>query len=152
PVHLLCGTVLHVIRIQMEHPLFGQYKRLLEYLVKRFSDCFCMYETYGSYDIQVFLWSDPERVKSVQDELRREYAGSTVEIAVATNVHHMHVSDKFRRTSITVIGALAIQSNVTVPGLDPKDYLSGSYPEDVPEHSVRAFTYVDQVAGRSVDA
>lgn len=151
-VHLLCGTVLHVIRIQMEHPLFGQYKRLVEYLVKRFSDCFCMYETYGSYDIQIFLWSDPERVKSLTDELRREYAGSRVEISVATNVHHMHVPDKTRRTSITVIGALAIQSSVTVPELDSKDYLSGRYPEEVPEHSVRAFTYVDQVAARSVDA
>jgi serine/threonine protein kinase len=150
-VHLMCGTKLYVIRIQMTYPVFSLYQRLIEYMIHKFSDCFCMYETYGTYDIHIFLWSDPERTKTLKKDLKQAYPGSDVEVYAATNINHIHVDEVHRRGSRTIVGALAVQERIRLSNVEASSYLCGEYPEKVPRHSIRAFTYVDAVLRRSLD-
>ncbi len=153
-VHLLCGARLFVIRIQMEHPIFSEYRRLVEFMAEKFSDCFCMYEAYGSFDIHAFVWSDEDRVKILRKDLRKQFPASELHVNEAKNVNHLHV-ESFRRSgpsSITVVGALAVQEGIALAGVDRTDYTSDwKYPEDTPEHSIRAFTYVEAVTRASMD-
>jgi len=153
-VHLLCGTILHVIRIQMEHPIFIEYRRLVEFFAEKFSDSFCMYEAYGLFDIHAFVWTDESRGKILKAELRKQIPGSEVHLNEAKNVNHLHVERYKRRgASITVVGALAVQEGgEPLEGVDEADYISEyKYPNDVPEHHIRAFTYLYAVDKASMD-
>jgi serine/threonine protein kinase len=144
-VHELCHTKPYVISIQMAHPVFSQYKRLIRHLIRKFSDCFSLYETYGTYDIQVFLWSDDERVLHFKKELELEFAGSSVRMGPATNVLHIHDKMQDYPEGANPVGALAIQLGIDMPDLDPRTYVCDSFPEGIPEHAVRAFTFVDAI-------
>lgn len=149
-VHILCGTKLYAIRIQMSRPIFRQYRLLIELMVKKFSDCFCMYETYGTFDIHIFAWSDSERMAELESDLDLQYAESIIEITPAKHVSHLHSElINLSRSSINVVGALAVQENVTLSGVKRDMYLCGSYPEKIPAHSVRAFIYVEAVRTQS---
>lgn len=148
-VHESCQTKPYLISIKMSHPVFSQYQRLIRYLTHKLSDCFSMYETYGTYDVQVLLWSDlwpdKERLQKFQHDLEQEFAGSSVRIGEAIRVVHFHDRKNSHLMNADPVGALAIQSGVDLPHIDPELYICDSFPRDVPEHSVRAFTYVDAV-------
>jgi len=148
-VHESCRTKPYLISIKMSHPVFSQYKRLIRYLIHKLSDCFSMYETYGTYDVQVLLWSDlwpdEERLQKFKHELELEFAGSSVRMGEAIRVLHIHDRKQAHLTSADPVGALAVQMGVELPHVDPQSYVCDAFPKDVPEHSVRAFTYVDAV-------
>ncbi|MDT5121399.1 MAG: eukaryotic-like serine/threonine-protein kinase [Acidobacteriota bacterium] len=151
-VHILFGTKLYAIRIQMSRPIFKQYKLLIEYMVKKFSDCFCMYETYGTYDIHIFLWSDSERIAELESDLDSQYAESIIEASPVKQIDHLHANNiNVTDSSINGVGALAVQEEISLPGVNPDLYLCGNYPERIPEHSVRAFIYVEAVRTNSPD-
>lgn len=151
-VHILCGTKLYAIRIQMSRPIFKQYKLLIEHMVKKFSDCFCMYETYGTYDIHIFLWSDSERIAELESDLDLQYAESIIEVSSVKQIDHLHANNtNATDSSINVVGALAVQEKIKLQGVEPDLYLCGDYPERIPEHSVRAFIYVEAVRTNSPD-
>lgn len=151
-VHILCGTRLYAIRMQMSRPVFRQYKLLIEQMVKRFSDCFCMYETYGTYDIHMFLWSDSDRIAALEGDLDLHYAESIIEISLVKQIVHLHSEiTNLSNSSINVVGALAVQEGIEIEGVKRDLYLCGNYPEEIPEHSVRAFIYVEAVRTHSPD-
>jgi hypothetical protein len=151
-VHLLCGTRLFVIRLQMDHPIFSEYRRLVQYLAEKFSDTFCMYEAYGAYDIHVLIWTDDERVNLLNSELKNQFAGSDVRINEAKDVYHLHEPNRRRDYGITLVGALAIQENVQLDGVSPRDYISEAYyPPETADHTIRAFTYVHALTKSSMD-
>ena len=146
-IHILCGTKFYVIRIHLGHPIFSQYKRLFDLLVQWYSDCFSMYETYGPHDIHIFLWSDEARIGSLGIELEREFVDSEISVYEASSqgVMHIHERDQLRG-NITIVGALAVQEGIEMPGVDPNFYLlSRPFPSDEPIHGIRAFTYVNAV-------
>jgi serine/threonine protein kinase len=145
-IHILCGTKLFVIRMQMGHPIFSQYKRLINLVVEWYSDCFSMYETYGPYDIHLFIWSDDERIQLLFNELVDNFIDSQIKLySAASNVIHLHDEENHRGPR-TIVGALAVQEQLELKEINSQHYLlPNSYPTDTPEKSIRAFIYVNAV-------
>lgn len=91
-----------------------------------------MYEAYGAYDIHVFLWSDPVRIVSLKKDLKRQFAGSDVEISETKNVNYLHV-DRFRsvkkkkrpEASISFTGSSLI---VSLDGVEISAAAEGTFP------------------------
>jgi serine/threonine protein kinase len=145
-IHLLCGTKLFVIRMQMGHPIFSQYKRLVNLIVEWYSDCFSMYETYGPYDIHIFIWSDDERIELLTKELEDNFIDSQINLySASSNVIHLHDEENHRGPR-TIVGALAVQEQIDLEEIDSHHYLlPNSYPPEKPQNSIRAFIYVNAV-------
>jgi serine/threonine protein kinase len=148
-VHKISEMQLFVVRIKMGHIVFSEYRRLIEFLIRRFSDCFCLYETWGLYDINMFIWSQPRKVENLQALLEEAFHDSEVEICKANVVshfqdaaHRFHGYDRELSEDAHPIYALAIQDSIHLPNLDRNAYLCDEF-NLVPEHSIRAFTYVE---------
>jgi len=142
-VHAVCGSTLFVLRLRMRHPVLKQYKRLIRTVTAQFADSFCMYETWGTWDINMFVWSNTEDVERLVATLSEQFPESEPQVTSAAKVHHFHGSRHYDEQSLSPVLALAVQENVPIVGFDPSSYLCSSYPEDMPERSVRAFTYVE---------
>jgi len=106
-----------------------------------------MYETYGSYDLHVLVWSDWDTMRKLKRAVIEQFPDALMEIMQAKNFYHVNSDDSFTRQSPTLVGAVAIQEGFALPGLDQLTYLRGEYPRDPPSHSIRAFTYVSQAIG-----
>lgn len=145
-IHILCGTKLFVVRMRMGHPIFSQYKRLVTIIVEWYSDCFSLYETYGPYDIHIFIWSDEERIELLTKELEENFIDSQVKVySASSNVIHFHDEENHKGPR-TILGALAVQEQHELPEINPQYYiLPNAYPTDTPQKSIRAFTYVNAV-------
>jgi len=146
-IHEACGSQLFVVRIKMGHLVYSQYTVIIEYLVRRFSDSFCLYETWGTYDIIIFLWGreDDAEAMSLKRRLEERLAGSRVEIRTGSKIHDFHCENSTIPDDAGPVQALAIQENIRLPDLKREDYLCKEFPGDIPEHSVRAFTYVSLI-------
>jgi serine/threonine protein kinase len=144
-VHILCGQDLFIIRIKMGHPVYTQYKEAITHIINRFSDCFCFYETWGTYDVNILLWGKSDKIKSLKKDLERRLARSKVQIRLASKITDLHCDDSSIPADADPVYALAIQEDKTIPGLDRAKYLCKDFPDDVPDASVRAFTYVEPV-------
>ncbi len=144
-VHEICGTELFIVRIRMGHPIYSQYKDIIEYMVSRHSDCFCLYETWGTYDINILLWDkyDDKEARKLKKDLEQRLPGSYVEIRTASRVHNFHCDNPSVPKNPDPVYALAIQENKTLPDLQRDEYLCKDF--DVPTDNIRAFTYVAPV-------
>lgn len=144
-IHEVCGSQLFVIRIKMGHPVFSQYKVLIEYMVRRLSDCFCLYETWGTYDVNILLWGKHtnEQAKSLKNTLEERLAGSRVQIRPAIKTHDLHCVNPRVPDDANPVHALAVQENIELPGVDRDGYLCRNLYDELPEDCVRAFTYVE---------
>lgn len=143
-IHETLGSELFIIRIKMGHPVYSQYKAIIEYMVKRLSDCFCLYETWGTYDVNMLLWgkyTDEEAV-NLKRSLGERLAGSRVEIRTASKIHDFHCDIPGTPRNADPVYALAVQEGKPLPDLRIDEYLCKEFPSDLPEHSIRAFTYV----------
>jgi hypothetical protein len=127
----------------MPHPVLYQYKLLIRSVVRQFSDSFSMYETWGSFDINCFLWSELTAVEKLQITVAEQFPRSEPQFAVASRIHHFHLTEAVAPPAYSPVHALAVQEGVELPGLRHDTYLAGKYPGDMPERSVRAFTYVE---------
>jgi protein kinase-like protein len=144
-VHTACGTMLYVLRLKMRHPVLEQYKWLVRCVSRQFADSFCMYETWGSYDINMFVWSNGPEIDKLVRNLSQQFPGSEPQYAEVTKIHHFHEKNRSLPDVPTAVLALAVQEGVPIAGLDPQSYLVSAYPAEMPERSVRAFTYVEAV-------
>ena len=144
-VHEACGLTLFVIRLKMQHPVLEQYKWLVRCVSRQFSDSFCMYETWGSYDINMFIWGERVEVDRLVRNLSEQFPGSEPQVAEVSHLHHFHERNHTPPESPSRVFALAVQESIELPGLDPSSYLVTSFPADMPERSIRAFTYVEAV-------
>jgi len=142
-VHAACRNSLYIIRLKMRPPVFDHYKHLLHTLAQQFADSFTMYETWGSYDVNLFLWTDLDEILRLNRNLSMQFPGSEPQFFAASSVQHFHEDIYADVTTPSAVMALAIQENVFIPGLDHRAYICSKYPAEVPEHSVRAFTYVE---------
>ena len=142
-VHEACGLTLFVLRLKMRHPVLEQYKRLVRCVARQFSDSFSMYETWGSYDINLFIWSGRGEIDTLSHTLSEQFPGSEPQLAAIDHVHHFHSTDNVLLDTPSPVLALAVQERVSVPGFAADTYLCGTYPDEMPERSVRAFTYVE---------
>lgn len=144
-VHEVCGLQLFVIRIKMGHPVFSQYKVLIEYMVKRLSDCFYLYETWGTFDVNILLWAkdDNDQVKSLKRNLEERLAGSKVQIRPATKIHDLLCSNISLPDDANPVYALAVQEKIDLPGLDRDAYICRQLHDRLSDNAVRAFTYVE---------
>lgn len=152
-IHEICGTQLYIIRVKMGHPVYSQYKVIIEYLVRRLSDCFSFYETWGTYDINMLLWGKYEDVKGLKKNLEERFGGCRVHIRLAGRVYDFHCDDLNIPNDADPVYALATQEDKNLPGLNRIAYLCKAFPNEIPEYSVRAFTYVepsDSVAERFI--
>jgi serine/threonine protein kinase len=148
-VHKTCeASQLFVIRIKMGHPIYSQYEAIIDYLVRHFSDTFSLYETWGTYDINLLLWgkSDDPKIKTLKADLERVSAGCQVQVRLASEIHDFHCADRDAPENADPIYALAVQEGVSLPGLNPDEYLCKKFPDEFPEDSIRAFTYVEPTA------
>lgn len=142
-VHSVCGSTLFVLRLKMRHPVLKQYKRLVRAVSQQLADSFCMYETWGTYDINMFVWSDAEEIEKLVRNLAEQFPESEPQVAAAGRVHHFHGSNHTPPESLSPVMGLAVQEGIEIPGFDANAYLCSTYPADMPERSVRAFTYVE---------
>jgi serine/threonine protein kinase len=146
-VHEICGTELFIIRINMGHPVYSQYKEIIEYMISRLSDCFCLYETWGTYDINILLWGkyDDKEARNLKKDLEQKLAGSKIQIRTAIKVHDFHCDNPNIPENLDPVYALAIQENKNLPDLQPDEYLCKGFHENVPADGIQAFTYVAPV-------
>jgi serine/threonine protein kinase len=146
-IHEIFESQLFVIRIKMGHQVFSQYKVIIEYMIRRFSDCFCLYETWGTCDVNILVWTkhDEAAAISLKRRLEERLAGARVEIRTASKIHDFHCDDPSVPESADPVFALAVQERIRLPGLNPDEYLCKEFPADITENSVRAFTYVGLV-------
>lgn len=143
-IHEACQARLFVIRIRMGHPVYSQYKVIIEYLISRFSDCFSMYETWGTYDVTILLWGkhDEAGALSLKRKLEDRLAGSKVEIRIASKIHDFHCEDPSVPDNADPVHALAVQEDKLLEGLLPHQYLCGEYSPDGVDNGIQAFIYV----------
>jgi serine/threonine-protein kinase len=146
-IHESCEARLFVIRIRMGHPVYNQYKVIVEYMISRFSDCFCMYETWGTYDVNILLWGkhDEAGALSLKRKLEERLAGSKVEIRIASKIHDFHCDDPTVPDNADPVHALAVQERKSLPDLEPDKYLCKEFAGEHLEHCIQAFTYVSLV-------
>ena len=140
-VHGIMENQLFVICIKMGHIVFSQYKRLAKYLVERFSDTFSLYETWGMYDINLFIWNKEAVVNNLKVLLEGEFPDSEIQIRKAKRVDHFHNGDYDLPKDAHSINALAVQEDKHLPNLNHSEYLIDRF-EGIPPSSIRAFTYV----------
>jgi serine/threonine protein kinase/nucleoside phosphorylase len=143
-IHEACDSQLFVIRIRMGHLVHSQYRVIIEYMIRRFSDCFCLYETWGTYDIHILLWSrhDEAEAVSLKRRLEETLAGSRVEVRTASRCYDFHCANPGEPENSDPVHALAVQEGITLPGLEPSDYLCNDFLRDITEQSIHAFTWV----------
>ena len=144
-VHTACGSTLFVLRWKMRYPLLHQYRWMIRSVARQFADTFSMYETWGSYDINMFLWTERNEIDKLTRHLKEQFPGSEAQVAAVSKVYHFHTKNETVPKRPSKVMALAVQEGVDLPGLDPSAYLVGEYPADIPERSVHAFTYVEAV-------
>lgn len=142
-VHEACGLTLFVLRLKMRHPVLEQYKRLVRCVTRQFSDSYSMYETWGSYDVNLFIWSDQGEIDKLSHTLSEQFPGSEPQLAAVERIHHFHAADNTMLDSPSPVLALAVQEGITIPGFSEATYLCGKYPAEMPDRSIRAFTYVE---------
>ena len=146
-IHEVWETKLFIIRIRMGHLVFSQYKVLLEYLVGHFSDSFRLYETWGTYDIHILMWSkhDEAEALSLKKRLEERLAGSRVEIRIASKIRDFHCDNTSLPKDPAPVYALAVQEGIKLPGLKHDEYLCKEFPDSVQQDNVRALTYVSLI-------
>lgn len=142
-VHTASRTALFVIRLKMRPPVVDHYKHLIHTLTQQFADSFTMYETWGSYDVNLFLWTDQDEITKLNRNLGMQFPGSEPQFFTASAVQHFHEDVYPSAAALSPVMALAIQEDVFIPGLDHRAYICSRYPAEIPERSVRAFTYVE---------
>lgn len=146
-VHRECGYRLHLVRIEMPHPVFKQYRRLIELLIQRFSDTFQLYETWGTFDVHIMLWTTPNLMSELEESLTRNFHGAHISVVIAEHLHYLYSIDDLAPTgAIEPVIALAVQEDIILPGIDSSQYICDAFPEEFPKNSVRAFTYVETMS------
>jgi serine/threonine protein kinase len=147
-VHTHSKNSYFVFQIEMRHPVYIQYRTLIEKLVSYFSDTFSLYETWGRTDTVVLVWSKPETVEKFKRVFEATFYGSKLNILSASKIHHFPAQEFASLNNPRLVYALAIQENKKIQGLTDdieKEYIYRYFSTDVPENSVRAFTFVDAV-------
>jgi len=143
-IHEACDFRLLVIRVTMGHLVHSQYRVIIEYLIRRFSDSFCLYETLGAYDVQIFLWSKNDETDpiSLKSRLEEKLFGASVEIRIASRRYDFHCGALYQRQRVSPVHALAVQEGLSLPGVVASEYLCSDFLSGITEQTLRAFTYV----------
>lgn len=145
-IHTRCKSTYFIFQIEMEHPVFDQYRTLIELLVSYFSESFSLYETWGQRDAFIMLWSDFSTVEEFKKAFKSRFYKSDIFIQTASEIRHFPTREFNPISSPHLVYALAIQENKKVEGLTDEikeDYVYRYFPEEVPQDSVRAFTFVE---------
>jgi serine/threonine protein kinase len=142
-VHAASRSTLYVVRMKVKPPVFTQYQRLIRMVAQQFFDSFSMYETWGSYDVNIMIWTTGAEITKLSEALETQFPGSEPHVFAASMVQHFHEDEYPPAEEPSDVLALAIQEGIQIPGLDNRGYLASHYPDDMPERSVRAVTYVE---------
>ncbi|HMJ07533.1 MAG TPA: hypothetical protein VK468_00920, partial [Pyrinomonadaceae bacterium] len=130
---------------EIEPAIFSRYKALIDLLTNYFSDSFSLYETWGHKDAIVLLWSSPELVEEFKNTFDSQF-NTDMDIIKASAIHHVPAQEYFAIREPHLVYALAVQEYKTVCGLTGEireNYLYRTFPEELPEDSIRAFTFIE---------
>ena|SRR5690349_13944465 len=91
----------------------------------------------------MFVWSDRGEIDKLSRNVAEQFLDSHPEVAVASAIDHFHDTSRIALQTPSPVLALAVQEDVNIPGFEHAAYLASAYPAEMPDRSVRAFTYVD---------
>lgn len=147
-IHVRSKSNYFVIQIEMDAPVFERYVTLINLLIGHFSDSFSLYETWGHKDVIILLWSQEERVEEFKKAFEQLFLAGDAEILLASDMHLFPNQEYKVISDPHLVHALAIQEDRFLAGLTDDiiaEYTYRDFPIEIPEHSVRAFTFIQVV-------